>query len=190
MLLTEFNVVSSASPINSLFKMPPKADINKAGWEQSEFPILCETCASFHPHLTTRLTKRKGLGDNPFIRMVSTLFLSRCGRSLTDNPNKKKSQSKSLDANAGPARDRSPSSAGTREQACASRRPWSVRRVPRLATYARRAYSTSNITYPRKCAIPRSASRTRLRRAKSTGNITRRIRKPRCASRKGAVVIY
>ncbi|EGN93304.1 hypothetical protein SERLA73DRAFT_145862, partial [Serpula lacrymans var. lacrymans S7.3] len=43
--------------------MPPKADINKAGWEQSEFPILCETC----------------LGDNPFIRMVKQEFGRSCG---------------------------------------------------------------------------------------------------------------
>lgn len=43
--------------------MPPKSDINKAGWEQSEFPILCETC----------------LGDNPFIRMSKQEFGRECG---------------------------------------------------------------------------------------------------------------
>jgi len=43
--------------------MPPKADINKAGWEQSEFPILCETC----------------LGDNPFIRMSKQEYGRSCG---------------------------------------------------------------------------------------------------------------
>ncbi|EAU88791.1 pre-mRNA-splicing factor SLT11 [Coprinopsis cinerea okayama7 len=41
----------------------PKADINKAGWEQSEFPILCETC----------------LGSNPFIRMSKQEFGRSCG---------------------------------------------------------------------------------------------------------------
>ncbi|KAF9265457.1 hypothetical protein L218DRAFT_957038 [Marasmius fiardii PR-910] len=41
----------------------PKADINKAGWEQSEFPILCETC----------------LGDNPFVRMSKQEYGRSCG---------------------------------------------------------------------------------------------------------------
>ncbi|KAI0724010.1 hypothetical protein C8T65DRAFT_734515 [Cerioporus squamosus] len=41
----------------------PKADINKAGWEQSEFPILCETC----------------LGDNAFVRMSKQEFGRSCG---------------------------------------------------------------------------------------------------------------
>ncbi|KAJ7460838.1 hypothetical protein FB451DRAFT_1500022 [Mycena latifolia] len=43
--------------------MPPKADINKAGWEQSEFPILCESC----------------LGDNPFICMSKQEYGRSCG---------------------------------------------------------------------------------------------------------------
>ena len=41
----------------------PKADLNKAGWEQSEFPILCETC----------------LGDNPFVRMSKQEYGRSCG---------------------------------------------------------------------------------------------------------------
>ncbi|EMD38312.1 hypothetical protein CERSUDRAFT_113478 [Gelatoporia subvermispora B] len=41
----------------------PKSDINKAGWEQSDFPILCETC----------------LGDNAFVRMSKQEFGRSCG---------------------------------------------------------------------------------------------------------------
>jgi len=43
--------------------MPPKSDINKAGWEQGDFPILCETC----------------LGDSAFIRMTKQEYGRECG---------------------------------------------------------------------------------------------------------------
>ncbi len=53
--------------------MPPKADINKAGWEQSEFPILCETCTPSCHSYERVAYQVLGLGANPFIRMVSAI---------------------------------------------------------------------------------------------------------------------
>jgi hypothetical protein len=175
--------------------MPPKADINKAGWEQSEFPILCETCTSTPLLCRLALVPTSGipigLGDNPFIRMVSTFpiiptLLPRFSfglknHSLSSLPTPAASQSKSSDVNAELAHVRSPSSAGTQAQACASKRRLSARPAPRRATYAKRVSSTSNTTSQRKCAIPRSARRTRHRRARSIGSTMRRIRRPRCA---------
>ena len=57
--------------------MPPKSDINKAGWEQSEFPILCETCTFIRPHNEMHLLMSlydSGLGDNAFVRMVGAII--------------------------------------------------------------------------------------------------------------------
>ena len=39
-----------------------KGNLNKQGWEKSDFPILCETC----------------LGDNPYLRMAKSEFGREC----------------------------------------------------------------------------------------------------------------
>jgi hypothetical protein len=140
----------------------------------------------------------KGLGDNPFIRMVSNR--SHCfiiPPSLPPLPSLHSethpffafhisfclynSRNKSLDENAGRAHARSPSSAGTRARACVSSRRWSARPAQRRATCARRASSISSTTSRRRSATPRSAPRTTHPLATSTGSTTPRIRRPRCA---------
>ena len=126
----------------------------------------------------------EGLGDNPFIRMVSAprYYNTNFSFGFLKLSFLVNSQSKSLDGNAERARGRSPCSAGTRARACASRRRSSAKLAQRRATCARRVSSTSSTTSRPRSVTPRSVPRTRPPRATSTGSTTRRIRKPRYVS--------
>jgi hypothetical protein len=141
---------------------------------------LRDLCAIVLPTAARFLTQNfpKGLGDNPFIRMVRTHFfhpLPPLTLALhSPSPNK------NSDANAEPAPVPSPSSAGTRAPACVSKRPSSAKLAQRHATSARRVSSTSNTICRRRYAIRRWELRMRRRRAISIGSTMRRTRRPRC----------
>lgn len=60
--------------------MAHKSDINKAGWEQGDFPILCETCSSYHTSsvgwpsgalltLCSRLRRQSVCSDGRLVRI-------------------------------------------------------------------------------------------------------------------------
>lgn len=115
----------------------PKADINKAGWEQSEFPILCETCTSgafrFEGVLNTDLEMLFiviGLGSNPFIRMVClVLIYNKMRYSL--NSSTITSRNKNSDVHAGPVLDLLPSSVGTQVKVHDTRQQSFARPAPK-----------------------------------------------------------
>ena len=99
--------------------MSVKSDINKAGWEQSEFPILCETCKShmYGPMTVPQELSAKAWGTMhtfAWYRLINcSVLLQLTWHSLN----------KSLVEVVGPATGLSLYSVGILAQACGTRLP-------------------------------------------------------------------
>jgi hypothetical protein len=118
----------------------------------------------------------KGLGDNPFIRMVCAPLSPYQPANLCHLT----SLNKNSDANAGPAHVPSLSSAGTPAPACDSKRQSSAKPVLKPATSARPVSLTLSTIFLRRCAIQCWESRMRRLRAISIVSTMCRTRRLRC----------
>lgn len=149
--------------------MPPKSDLNKAGWEQGDFPILCETCKHawspmpMSPNLMFLIQRKTGLGDNAFVRMVHISFTQHHVLKLTKSHCYYCSPNKSMADPAEHVHVPSQSSAGTQVPVCDSRLPLSARLVQRPRMFVRRACLTWSMACRLRSETPRLRSRTRPR---------------------------
>lgn len=155
----------------------PKSDLNKAQWEQSEFPILCETCTAATLSYTHRV--RADATQQASVTIPSSEWY--VVRSLRATPMFRcfVSQNKSLAVRAAPAPVHSPFSVGTPVQALVTKPPSSAKRVPRSRTSVRHVCWISSMVCRPKFVILRWLSRAKLQRATSIASTTHKTWKKR-----------